>query len=139
MNRLEAWVYQDTFQLWVVAMTQSFRGISKELVLHWEAVDQAWSCEHRKREGYRTVARNITFVKMLCRQCQLLSSCELLINGLVTAQLCYKCGLAGSEEGPGLPKEAQEPYAVYHMPASISASWTPSSICVNYIDRAFPA
>lgn len=75
---------------------------------------------------------------MWCRQCQLLSSTELLINKLVTAQLGYKCGLVRSKERPGLPKEAQEPYAVYHMPASISVSWTPSSICVNYTDHTFP-
>lgn len=61
------------------------------------------------------MAGNASFVKMAVqRPWQLLRSSYLLIIRLNTTQLCYKCGLAGSEEGPGLPKEAQEPYA--HLP-----------------------
>lgn len=80
------------------------------------------------------MAESTRFVKMAVqRQWQLLTSSNLLINRLVTTQLCHKCGLVRSEEVPGLPKEAQELYCMprYRTPASISASWTCSLICVN--------
>lgn len=44
-------VYVDIIQPWVVFMTWSFRGHSKELMVFWEAVGQIWSHEHKKREG----------------------------------------------------------------------------------------
>lgn len=54
---------------------------------------------------------NTSFVKMAVqRWLQLPTSGNLLI----TTQLWYKCGLGGSEERPGILKEAQEPYV--HVP-----------------------
>lgn len=56
-----------------------------------------------------------SFVKMPVQRCwELLSTSDLLLNRLVTTQLCFKYGLLGSEEGYGLPRKAQEMFI--HVP-----------------------
>lgn len=50
-----------------------------------------------------------SLVKMPVQRCwEFLSTSDLLLNRLVTTQLCFKYGLLGSEEGYGLPRKAQE-------------------------------
>lgn len=55
------------------------------------------------------MAGNVSVVKMAVqRWWGLLSTGDVLLNRLVTTQLCFKYGFLGSEEGYGLPRKAQD-------------------------------